>query len=91
MCCFVSVSDAAVSSILEILEMSEDAPGPEPSPEPDDEFLPTVPGECRTDDDCCFTDFGVGCFFPRLSQGFMLCIAPTDQIVPNKVDGCLRH
>jgi len=65
-------------------------PEPEPAPEPAPDFEPTLFGECRTNDDCCFTESGVGCFLPRLNQGIKLCIAPTDQVLPNKVDGCLR-
>jgi len=90
----VDSSYSSSSSLYGAYAITLDAPGPEPAPEPSLEpepaFEPTLFGECRTSDDCCFIESGVGCFLPRLNQGIKLCIAPTDRVLPNKVDGCLR-
>ncbi len=60
-------------------------PEPEPAPEPESELEPEpdrVFGECEENEDCCLTELGVGCFFPRLNVlGVKLCIAPTDAYV----------
>jgi len=65
--------------------LSVPAPEPEPEMDPAEGLDPDDPrlflfGVCYSSDDCCP---GSDCFFPRLSQGYMLCIAPTDQIYPN--------
>jgi len=63
-------------------------PAPEPEPEPEPE-LELLPGQCFTNEDCCYSDQGVGCFRPRGgSPGITFCITPGDGMVPNIYDGC---
>lgn len=50
---------------------------PEPEPEAERAY-----GQCEENEDCCFSQLGVGCFYPRLNiLGVKLCIAPTDAYV----------